>query len=533
MTICSSHCGWKGRITKMFVADYRGLAQSAGFIIAISILCYAFQATNLTLFGDDWSMIHSTYLAGRFGIGTGRWLATLLWHVFAENAFMPIVTISFGCLLLGCSALVVSNVFQLDSLSRVFFILLYMSNPFLIEPFTFNIGHVPGALSMLLVALSAHFLIQAFQAEEHKETIINGLLSALTLTLTAAINQTSALMMIIILNFYVLINHARFTGQLLVRFCVVCLSVAAISITLYVISVLLSWEFSGFGPLQVGQYDITQGYSVGVGSILSRLQELVVIWRDYLKGSVHGHFKVTKWLLISLFIAGLVFFAAKAVRLKQMSGLVIPVIFLVCLVAPFLLYVLREQYYPRYNTLLPLGVMLALLPVILLNSIASPALRVMVSAICAIIVVGNIFAHNIVAVGKVLIFNRDMALAGRVLNRIEMKLDASETGKYVNVRLIGFLPLNERARPFGDGAGPDPGQKYFVSSIAECSVFACQTNRFFFAIQLLEAGLKIVRNRGPMTPDQQAFVASMPVWPHKDAVAKFGDVWMVKLSDPK
>ncbi len=510
--------------------DYRSYTVPLYFLGAIGFLCFAYQTFNLTLFGDDWAMIYYSELTGRYSVGAGRWLAWIIWIVFVDNAFMPVVTMTLACLLLGASALVISDTLELGPIGRIVFLLLYVSNPFLIEPFAFNVGQIPLAISMLLAAIAAQCMVGAIRAEDRRTLIVQSLIATLCLVGTAAIYQTSALTVLVVLNFYLLLHHHDLAGKRFGRFALVSLAVLATSAVIYVVTVYLSWKISPYGALNRPEYDIRGGYA-GLSPIFRRFLELRTIWADYLTGSVHGHFVVTKWLLIGLFVTAYARFAWDAFKRRQPSGLLVPLSFLACLVIPFVLFVLREAYLVRYNTLVPMGVMLALPPAMLVAALERGPLRNVVVALCGVVVAGNVFVHNIVALGKELIFERDLAITSRILDRIEPNLTEADIAKDVFVQFVGTLPKDTMARPFGDGPGPREGQKYFVSSIAECGIFSCQPLRFFSAVGLVQTGVKYRMAFKTFEGEEAERVRAMPTWPAGGSVAKVGERWVIKLSE--
>jgi hypothetical protein len=312
--------------------------------------------------------------------------------------------------------------------------------------------------------------------------------------------------------------------------------VAAVAV--YVLSVLISWWFTGTEASSArSNYSLTGGYPSTPG-------EIAVVLRYGLRMTARFWFGATSLYPLALKVTSLVLVAAgvatslvAAERVRREdrrvfigAGAWLLVLALGSLVVPFTVLFLRDDPTLRGSVLTTTGLVVGFWAALLLDRVPAAGARgrrwVEVTGVALVLALVLGCAHQINQgyFGLYLGNQRDLANANRMLSVMEQMPEFSRGGT-VYVELVGLVRFEAGPEPFAD---PFPGRP--GGSILNCSGLACQ-DRLVNMLNLIGGGERAFGRRSvSRDPAVAAIVSTMPSWPEPGSIRFLQRTFVIKGS---
>ena len=389
----------------------------------LNLLGFAFLALNFSLTGDDWWALWPGPGDTRLALGSGRWMTPIIWSLFQQNTFMPVLTLATGIVLNLLTGLLLCGLLGIKEKPIATLVLCLVSlSPFLAEIFAFKIAQVPLPLSNFLAVAAASVLLSW-----NTRPVLRVGVGAVLLCLALACYQGAAPTFAVTLAAYCLFQLRSPDSSLrplLTRFWLTGLGIL-VGLSLYALSVYLTFALTGQKPhVELnGLYNITTNYRTSLTSILDGLALIGALVTQFLFLSQHLiplYIKAAFWVSLLLVLVGVAPHQPGRLAKRAPRAILLGLSLVTVLLFPWLLVLVREgENAYRYNTLFSLGLVYATVVAASVSWTSLSILRKVALAAGWIVVIGFVYQHNIAAVGLHIMNERDKLIANRIIDRIE------------------------------------------------------------------------------------------------------------------
>ena len=458
-------------------------------------------------------------------------MTPIIWFLFQQNTFMPVLTLATGIVLNLLTGLLLCVLLVIKEKTVVTLVLCLVSlSPFLAEVFAFKIAQVPLPLSNFLAVAAASVLLSW-----NTRLVLRVGVGAVLLCLALACYQGAAPTFAVTLAAYCLFQLRSPDSSLpplLTSFWLSGLG-TLVGLSLYALSVYLTFTLTGQKPhVELnGIYNITTNYRTSLTSMLDGLALIGALLTQFLFLSQHLiplYIKAAFWVSLLLVLVGVARRQPGLVVKRAPRAILLGLSLVTLLLFPWLLVLVREgENAYRYNTLFSLGMVYATVVAASVSWTSVSILRKTALAAGWIVVIGFVYQHNIAAVGLHIMNERDKLIANRIIDRIERDPLYDNLGHVRPVALIGRLDYQQRW-PFG--ANPSTGP--IRTSLVRCSVLACQPGRLHHLLRWVQADrARYVHMRdGDALERALEYARTHAAWPSPQAVAVIDDFVVIILS---
>jgi len=475
------------------------------FLIIVSVILilitYGFSAFNLLLAGDDWWALHVKILNYVRSIRRGQWFLPVIWKIFGNNAFAPPFTLFGSIGLLTLSAWITTRVLRLRNIWSVFlFVHLFILFPIWTEPMSFKLLQLPMAFGVLFSVLHGALAVKAAQNALSKGTFKGPrsthliCTSALFFALSASCFQPCALLgpMVFVASFMgTLIQTDREDnhGRVFRAYFLVSIAVLTLGGILYYSGVQASLKIFNLQEMGSGNHALFSSLRSSFMEYQEGFSNAWIYFKHFLFRPQHLFPMIPKYM----FLAALTILGAlvleRAFKLKTLKKKIV-FLFLISLalalefLIPWAIGIIRSPPMYRYNALIGLAFLYPLVFTFTIEHLKIPLIRFGLVFLAFLTLGMFAFQHNIAALSMYTTNQRDLAIAGRILQRIEEHkdyLNLAQDGRYTLV-IIGRLDL-KKIRPFAPPMYPG----IMNESIVQCGVFNCQPDKVKWLFKQIES----------------------------------------------
>ncbi|MFC2163078.1 glucosyltransferase domain-containing protein [Candidatus Altiarchaeota archaeon] len=516
-------------------------------IILLSFISYGFLGYNHLYAGDDWVWVVESGNISYHFIGIGRWVQVLLFSILSGNAYAPAFTLSIlvaGLLLAG---IIACDTIGIRSRQGFFmFNSLFIFSPFWIEDFVLKSNHANIGFGVVFASLCARIIWR------ESESVISGektvlktipalLVSCILFSLSASCFQTlTPIIAVIFLLAYLnrLIRNIDVKDPRMYGLPFIPLSfVFFLGLMVYSANVHISQGLTGIGSSYEVDYLITSTLISSQGDLYFTINRFMGHFSQFMFKSQHLMPLWIKIVFIIGYIAllGTVFSSIKRsspVPARVYSGLVILLLLFLIFMTPWLLGLIRmPRITYRYTGLVALSLVHAGLFVIAIEDNKTPLFRSLLQILGFLVIIGFIFQNNIAS--SVVSTNnvRDLALAQRIIGRIEAHpgYDSFSRQGHLTLLQIGE-PAWSEDHPFAAHATDPP----MDASVVDFKVYDGLRGMRFPLILLSSEGLQYYVNRYPgldrvAEPSVRAEARKMKEWPSKESLKVLDDGRVILL----
>lgn len=469
-------------------------------IVAVSVLAFGFEMTNLTLHHDDVAFIFvqdtriGSYL-GRFGFG--------LLHYYSQSAyFMPFVQMVQAIVLMGLYGLVAARLWGLKRTADMALVgALLCVFPYMAQIYQYNFCTVPFAAAHLLAALAVLLSVRATAMS----LLAAALLYVAAFSIYQAVLANAATLAVFWLLGRWLYGHdgERQGRVVLIKPVAAALGAALLGGVAYV--ALVSLVGTHISTYQGADQAFSLRRGVDPAAILSVLDQgsrSFYLWPEaYLPGYVK------RMQLLLLVAAGLVCLWVPKTMGAKLAALVLLGI---AALAPRTLNVLHPGGSFHNLTLTAYAVVIAGALMVILRAVAEPG-RKAAALVATVITAAYVLQCNWISTVNLQNTTAHFAQTTQILTRVRSLPDAQWDGNTIvvggSLRLFDDYPFRKAT-----GVSSD-----FINPI-----------HLQHAARLLRDRAKIVALAEASAPVQQA-AAMMPPWPHPRSVAVVDGVALVVL----
>lgn len=376
------------------------------FLTLYFILCvvaYGTLAFNLDLHNDDWVAYWQTGFQYDWVVSLGRWLERFIWLIFDDNYFVPAFSLAFFLLCVWIFSFVTFRALEIeDNTALYIFTLIFAFSPILSEPLTYKIAQLDFAFALLFSAVSFWYIKKASIAPTKKSAILPTVLGALFLSLTVSAYQPLALVVLQLSTVLTMVMLLR--KQKAITPIVFALT-ALLGIAFYLLEIQWSLYFFDITLQEKGPY--------AIGQTKTYFELFLVHLHHFLFEPQHLMPMVFKYLFLVTF-GGLVLLLSFKSRKVLM-----PLLFVLLLITPFLLSLIAGIMALRYNAMIGLALLYAFSFSLLYLFVENTKLKRLLLAMSALIIFISIFEQNKASTIRLANNQRDLAIAQRMVDRIE------------------------------------------------------------------------------------------------------------------
>jgi len=469
--------------------------------VVLILITYGFSAFNLLLVGNDWVALYDKEFGLLWSIRIGRWFQVVVWKIFANNAFAPPFTLFGSIGLLALSAWITTRVLRLRNIWSVFlFVHLFILFPIWAEPMGFKMVHLTLAFGVLFGVIHGALAVKAAQSALSKgtfkgtRTTLLICTSALFFALSASCYQPSTLFgpMVFVASFMgTLLQTDREAdyGRVFIAYFLVSIAILPLGGILYYSGVQASFKISSLQELERGRYILFHSLRSSFTEYQEGFSNAWRYFKHFLFRPQHLFPMIPKYM----FLAALTILGAlvleRAFKLKTLKKKIV-FLFLISLalalefLIPWAIGIIRSPPMYRYNALIGLAFLYPLVFTFTIEHLKIPLIRFGLVFLAFLTLGMFAFQHNIAALSMYTTNQRDLAIAGRILQRIEEHkdyLNLAQDGRYTLV-IIGRLDL-KKIRPFAPPMYPG----IMNESIVQCGVFNCQPDKVKWLFKQIES----------------------------------------------
>ena len=396
-------------------------------LFLLSIVAYGFLAFNLTLTGDDWSLIYEPLGHVRWFLSIGRWGNVLLWLLFQKNIFAPALTLFMSCALFifsgytACKLLDIRNRFD-----RLLFISLFLFSPVLAEPFNYKHYHIGIGVSVFLTVLSLYFIRKVFEEKTNLKSIISSkylIYSILMLTFSFGTFQGAALLFLCATFAFLLVRMLKEDKiQTLVRVSLIIFSIGLISVFLSLVITKIIQILYNITPTEevYYEYSLVNSFSDIVFTVkrfLSYFHQF--LFRDQYLWPLS--IKVIFLIFLLTFLTSFILRLRKQTKFNIIKSLFFLLLLILFFVSPWILGLLRmpgNTY--RYNALLGLIMVYPFIIIYTIKLVENTKLKFILRILSVYIVISFMLLQNVASLSTYTNNLRDLHMATNILSRVEM-----------------------------------------------------------------------------------------------------------------
>jgi hypothetical protein len=517
------------------------------------LLAFGFAMFNLTLAGDDWPALQSSFQTDLV-ISVGRWMDAIIWWLANSDNFAPPLTFAVlaGAYLVFAAACCLCLGLDRPG-SYLIFACILVCVPINAEPFSFKNMHLNFSFAILLAAICGILIVRGYEwlAEgRYGRAAALGTAAAAAFVLSAAAYQTLALLAVALVSTRVvgLLREPCESANLLRKIAILlgfCALVVAVGYLLYLESIRLASWLTRVPLNASGPYAIVGSFVDSWGELRLQIAAGIRVWGELLFHSQHLFPKVAKLVFLIMTVALVIAVAfrpgapdrpgAKTAADRISRAAVLLGVMVLLFVTPLALGMVRKVSGYRYNNLIGIDVAYAMVFALLFELATDIRWRRGLAVVTLAVLAIFIFEQNRASVTMFLLNRRDLAIAGSMLDRI------TADPAFAPYAAKGQAVIEFYGEPFEVLPRPFSADEYLLGAIDSCGVFNCQIGRATQAFRLISTNN--MRYRTTAWPDlptnitaeerqllEQRIKAAHP-WPAPDAVIFGTNVIVVKLSD--
>ncbi len=519
-------------------------------LIVIIAAAYGLYFTNNLMMGDDWILLRGPFTDLQGGIGKGRWLRELMRYVYDQGFPMPSITLALA--LIGClvSARIQAAVIGLSTKFSIFsYMAIFVLYPMWTEPMMFSLERGTILVSMIAIALSTCLIIPIYERFMEKKFLPGSVLlfvSALLFSIVAAGGQNFVFVGVETFLFALLLKtiemqkNRSLNFKLLAGHFITLTAVMIAGLVLYFLEFKFSLSFYQITEA-TGNYSITSTLVSSWPALIETLNQFWSIFVRYFFLEQYFLPAFTKYIFLVflvtipvLFIFRLVANYNQSQREKVLSAGYFVFFWVLLLLTPWGIALIRNADHwntYRYNAMLQLATFAAGVIAISLELIQRYWWQKLVQILALILIV--VYAFQINKASVIMYYNnqRDLAIAQRVLARIEMLPNYNQIQK-VNLLILGAGEMDVQQGRIFDVIEGDKQLETKMGNLASgCGVWDCQPYRIPELLWLLSSQnkeferLTLDRNT---TKTRDLLVESfkenpMHPWPAADSIRVLAD----------
>jgi len=418
-------------------------------IFILGLASYAFFAFQLTIVGDDWSVLVFKDHLYKYTFKIGRWAHGLLTNLFNMRQFAPPFTFFFLLSSISISSAFILKIFNFKHISeKLLFSALFVSFPIWYEVFIFNTGRIPKGFGLLTSVISAYILIQLYNKNKNSFAFYLMLLASILLgAFSIGCYQIYILFAVFIINCHFLINIKNWSSKELVS--------NIVKVICWLFGVVVSYYLITkiFTILYEVRVTPDDRYSI---MVIPENIDTKLILKNFsliVKYYTSGQLLIPLWIkLMSLFSTAFFFlYFIKSTYFNNNKSSLFKVTIgiiglLLLLIGPWILGFIRDGNNFRYNSLSHLSISFAFFLVFVLTKLSNKNLRLVYILTLISMIIWMSFTNSAAAFGKYLENKRDFALTEKLLFYIHQSPNyTGNPNKGYNVYFVGKnpYPLNE------------------------------------------------------------------------------------------
>ena len=465
-------------------------------LIVIIAAAYGLYFTNNLMMGDDWILIRGPFSDLQGGIGKGRWLREMMRYVYDRGFPMPTVTLALA--LIGClvSARIQAAVIGLNTRFSIFsYVAVFVLYPIWTEPMMFNLERGTILVGMIVIALSTYLIIPMYERFIEKKFLPGSVLlftSALLFSIVAAGGQNFVFIGVETFLFALLLKtiemqkNRSLNFKLLAGHFIALTAVVIVGLILYFLEFKFSLSFYQITE-STGNYSLTGTLISSWPALIETLDQFWSIFVQYLFLEQYFLPAFTKYIFLVFLVTIPILFIFRLVanyklsqREKILSAVYFVFFWVLLFLTPWGIALIRNADHwntYRYNAMLQLATFAAGMIAISLELIQRYWWQKLVQALTLILIV--VYAFQINKASVIMYYNnqRDLAIAQRVLTRIEMLPNYDQIQK-VNLLILGAGEMDVQQGRIFDVIGGDNQLETKMGNLASgCGVWDCQPYR--------------------------------------------------------
>lgn len=527
--------------------DARRLAPHLWVYALVVVVAYGLEMFNVLLSGDDWEALQVDGYQYQWVVAIGRWMQVVVWWLAEDNAFAPALTLGVLAAAYLCVALVLAQCLGLKrDFSKVALAALLVTFPLNAESFSFSLLHLPLALGLVCAGGATLLLVagqQAITQGERRQAWAYGGVTVPLVMLAAACYQPAAIFVVsgILLRALALLRSSTSLSEMR-RSVGGLLAYAAMAITAgviaYGLSVHIVAAMAGVSLNQDGLYAMTGSLNGSLADWGKGVGGGVAVVADLLLSPHHLFPPVAKVVLVAALALAAGLYGGRGALWRLPAFIVL---LAALLLAPASLGMVRNVGNYRFNSLIAFAVPMAGLVALVVDEAAAPTRRRLMASMAVLLVAVFAFQQNRASVSTLLLNRRDMAIAGRMLARIDAVPGFASLAEQGQVDVVVVGRVLEQRHDLGRPFSPKSHGRvtHLDNSVVDCGVFNCQIQRLESAVRLISEHRVNYRFRvWPEVPsalspagreDLARRIAQAHPWPAPDAVIEADGVVVLIL----
>jgi hypothetical protein len=482
----------------------RAQKAALGIVIAVSVLAFGFEMTNLTFHHDD--AVYIFVDDARIGRSLGRFGFGFL-HYYTQNAYiMPFLQMAQAIALMAVCGLMIARVWKLERpLDIALVAALVCVFPYMAQIYQYNFCTVPFALAHLLAAAAVMLSIRA--------TVLSVLAAAVLYAATFSVYQAVLANAATLLAFWFLatllfkVRDGAPVRSALLKPTVAAAVAVILGGLLYIALVAVSGK--GVSHYQGADEAFAMRPKLDptlMASLLSQGSRAFFIWPE--------HYFPPYLKVLQIVLVGGAALACLSLPKTWRAKAAALVVFGLALVAPRTLHLLHPGGNFHQLTLTAYAVVIAGSLMIILRG-AAALLRNAAAVISLIVIAGYVMQCNWISTVNAQNTMAHFAQATQILARARSLPDSNWDGNTIVVS--GSLRLFDEY-PFRKTTGVSSD---FINA-----------SHLQYVARLLRDNVKVVPIE-EASPTVQAATVHLPVWPHPQSVTVIEGVAVVALGKPR
>lgn len=471
------------------------------FSLGISLIAYGFALSNFSLSIDSEQTFSPDYV-----MILGRW-GTTLFRYYIFEGITPYFTLFLGLLFLSVASVEISRLFKLSGVAAYIFCGIFLTFPQMAYQLVFTMQADVLGCGFLTGALAVSFFLKSLNGPISLKSAVNFTVSALLFMFTIALNQSLAMIPVILFTIILFQNtlYSEYSLKAEIRKFLLFVGLCVFSIILYYISVKV------LCPPEAGLAD---SYTAGTAD--TGLAGFLKLWYGHLSGNFYYGEKT--FIVATLIVVIILIRFA----IKDRKAFIIRFLLLFAmLLLPFVMsYFITNGYHPP-RLYVASGIVFGFLIMHFASTVSFSKLSI---NLIALIAVANIYFITMLFWSNSRIYNYDIKIAENIDTSIKAKYPDFDTTKDY-VYFYGALPYTEHDRfrlPKSEVFGGsffswDGGSNYRINGFMRFSDVA---------------NYKVIDNTPTFNKIKDS-ISTMPIWPKEGYIKRVDNVIIVRLGEIK